>query len=452
MARGRIRADCTPSRHGVDRASNQPEVSAEPIEVDRILERKGWCRRPVLVAAAAVGLVAVVAAGAALVTGASGGRRVRVHAEHLGIGVVERGLFQEWLAVTGTIVPVTTHHLDAGGGGRVEAIYREAGNLVAAGDSILKLANADLELGSLTHEAELFQRENDLRAARAAMEQSARALRREALEVDLAVTRQERLVATREKLLEAGLIARQPVAEAREELACLRRTSALLAAAQEQDSLFRAEQARRIDDALTHLRASAQVIRRSLDDLVIRAPVAGQLTALAVEIGQSLAAGERVGQIDVLAGFKVRASIGEHYVARLTPGQVGSLDLGGRTHALVVEKVYPEVAGGRFEIDLRFAGPEPPGLRRGQTMPLRIELGEAHEALLLACGGFLQDTGGRWVFVLDSSGGSARRREVSLGRRNGTSCEVLAGLAAGERVVISPYEPFAGAEQLIVRR
>ncbi len=420
--------------------------------MDRILEKKGWRRRPALVAGAALGLAAFVAAGIALVTGAAAGRRVRVQAEHLGIGVVERGLFQEWIAVTGTIIPVTTHHLNAASGGRVEAIYREAGSPVAAGDPILKLVNADLQLGSLTHETELLQRESELRAARAALQRSARELRREALEVDLAVARQERLVATREKLLAEGLIARQAVEEAREELTCTRRTSALLAAAHEQDSLFRAEQSRRIDDALTRMRAHAEVVRRSLDDLVIRAPVAGQLTALAVEVGQSLAAGERLGQIDVLAGFKVRASVGEHYVARLASGQSGSLELGGQTHALVVEKVYPEIAGGRFEIDLRFAGPEPVGLRRGQTMPLRIELGEAHEALLLACGGFLQDTGGRWVFVLDPSGRGARRREVSLGRRNGTSCEVLAGLAAGERVVISPYESFAGAERLSVRR
>jgi HlyD family secretion protein len=436
-------------------ASDGTRAAAGRIGVDRILEKRRWIgRRPALAVGGALGLAAAAAATGviAAIAGGADGRSVRVGAEHLGIATVERGLFQEWIAVTGTIVPVTTQYLAAAAGGRVAEIYREAGSLVVAGDPILKLSNADLELSSMVRETELLQRESELYAARVAMEQSGLQLHKELLELDLAAARALRLVTTREKLLEAGLIARQAVEEVREELASIKRRRALLDAAQGRDSLFRAEQERRFEAALERLRANAVAGRRNLDDLVVCAPVAGQLTALTPQIGQALAPGERLGQIDAQAGFKVRAPVGEYYVTRIVPGLAGTLDLDGQTRALVVEKVYPEITGGRFEVELRFAGQEPPGLRCGQTRPLRLELGEAREALLLACGAFLQDTGGRWVFVLDASGRCARRREVSIGRRNGVSCEVLAGLAAGERVVISPYEPFTGADRLILRR
>ena len=419
------------------------------VGVDRILEKK---RRPARRLVAAIGgALGLAVVAVAFLAGGADGRRVRVRAEHLGIATVERGLFQEWIAVTGTVVPVTTHCLDAVAGGRVEEIFREAGSMVSAGDPIMKLANADLRLDTLAREAELLQRANEFRAARAAMEQNGLALCRELLELDLAVARQQRLVTIREKLLESGLIARQTVEEAREELDCLSRRRTLAAVAQSQDSLFRAEQAGRLAEALERMQANVAAVRGSLEDLVLRAPVAGQLTALDAQIGQSLAGGERVGQIDVLDGFRVRAVIGEHYVARIVAGLPGQAELAGTVHDLIVEKVYPEVTGGRFEIDLRFTHAEPLGLRRGQTLSLRLELGEAADALLLACGAFLQDTGGRWVFVVDPAGRSARRRAVTLGRRNGVSCEVLDGLRAGERVVISPYETFAGADRLVLR-
>ncbi len=416
--------------------------------MDRILERRRWSARRVLPAIGALGLAAAAVAFAA--RGADG-RGAQVRAEHLSIATVERGLFQEWVAVTGTVAPITTHSLTAVAGGRVAAIRREPGSLVAAGDPILELANADLRLDAMVREAELMQRANEFRAARAAMEQNGLVLRGELLELELAVGRQEQLRATRERLLEAGLIARQAVEVARDELACLRRRRALAAAAQVQDSLFRAEQGERLAASIAQMQAGCALVRENLQDLVVRAPVAGQLTALNAQVGQSLASGERMGQIDVLDGFKVRASVGEHYLARVAPGQPALLELGSATYRLLVDKVYPQIAGGRFEIDLRFQGAEPPGLCRGQTLPLRLELGEAAEALLLACGAFLQDTGGRWAFVLDPGGHTARRREVSLGRRNGTSCEVLEGLQAGERVVVSPYEHYAGTDRLVLR-
>jgi HlyD family secretion protein len=199
------------------------------------------------------------------------------------------------------------------------------------------------------------------------------------------------------------------------------------------------------------MEANLEIVKRNMENLVIRAPVSGHLTALSAEGGESKKRGERLGQIDVLDGFKVRVPIDEHYITRIDLGQQGAFTFGGSEYRLVIAKIYPEVLDGRFTVDMSFDGREPDGIRRGQTLRVRLELGELGEAVLLANGGFYQATGGRWVYVLDESGAEARRRRIHIGRQNSEYYEVLEGLEPGERVIVSSYNGFGNAERLVLK-
>jgi HlyD family secretion protein len=397
----------------------------------------------------AVGL-AVIALVAWSVHLFRGERTLRVPVERIRISTVARGEFQEYVPITATVVPLTTHYLDASEGGRVEEIYREAGSVVERGDEILRLANTNLLLDIMYREAELFQQSNNLRNTKILMEQNRLQMRRELLEIDHEIAAQRRITVGYEELRKDDLISRQAFEDARDRLAYLAERRKLVLAAQEQDELFRASQVEQLEASLRRMQTNLDVVKQNLDSLVVRAPIAGQLTALDAEVGQAKARGERLGQIDVLDRFGLQAAVDEYYIARIDPDLHGTFTLGERTWGVRVEKVYPQVVQGRFRIDLRFEGNEPEALRRGQTVRMRLELGDPCQAVLLPNGPFHRTTGGRWAFVVDPSGDEAVRRDIDLGRQNARYLEVLGGLEPGEQVVVSPYDFFGDAERLVL--
>jgi HlyD family secretion protein len=273
---------------------------------------------------------------------------------------------------------------------------------------------------------------------------------REILEVDHEITRQERITESYEQLNREALISRQEYEESRDRLAYLSRKRELALAAQREDELFRKSQIEQLDVSLDRMRSNLAVVKENLESLVVRAPIEGRLTALNAEVGQSKARGERLGQIDVLDSYGLSAEIDEYYIARIRAGLRGTFPLADTTYEVRVEKVYPQVISGHFEVDLHFAGDEPAELRRGQSVRMRLELGDPYETVLLPNGPFHRTSGGRWVFVVAESGGVAHRREVTLGRQNARFLEVLAGLEPGDKVITSPYELFGDAERLVL--
>lgn len=376
---------------------------------------------------------------------------LRIESEHATVSVVRRGPFQETIPLAGTIVPLRTIYLDAIEGGRVESISLEAGSMVNEDDEIMRLANTKLLLEVMYREAELFQQRNSLRNTRLAMEQNLNALERELVDLDYRLTRADRNYANAVGLGERGLVSEQEFEIARDERDYLHRKRDLTLKSYEQDSAYRAAQIEELQASLTRMEDNLTLVKANLENLIIRAPVSGHLTSLSAEIGETKAAGERLGQIDVLSGFKVRAAVDEHYIARIGVGQEVTASLAGHSYVLVVSKVYPEVLDGRIEIDTEFRGEEPAGIRRGQTLRLRLQLGEQAEALLLARGSFYQTTGGRWVYVLGETGEFAVKRPVRLGRRNPDFFEVLDGLAVSEKVITSAYNNYAGVERLVLQ-
>ena len=381
----------------------------------------------------------------------SGTSRLNVEAAKLTLSRVAQGPFQEFIPVRGTVLPIRTLYLEALEAGRVKEIFAEEGSLVQKGEALLRLANPDLQLEVMKQEARLDDQTGQLQEARLQMQQRFLQFRQDRVNLDYDVQSKKRRYDRYAILAKERLISRQDYEDVRDDYEHALKRQELTLEHQHQDSLLLVLQLEQQEATGARLRHNVEIIQKRLDDLILRAPLAGQLTSLDAEIGESRSRSQRLGRIDVLDRFKVRTGIDEHYIARIDRGQQGSFELGEVSYGLVIKKVYPEVREGRFEVDLEFAGAGPAGIRRGQTLHIRLELGDLEEAVLLPRGGFYQETGGRWVYVLDESGTRATRREIRLGRQNTEVFEVLEGLAPGEQVITSGYENFGDMDMLVLK-
>jgi len=413
---------------------------------DRRLEKRFWTRSRI--AGAAIGVLVLALIGWMLAS-QGGGKRLAVEQDRLTISVVERAPFQEYIAVTGAVQPIRTIFLDAVLGGQVEERYVQEGAFVEAGQPLVRLANEQLTLQMLGNEASLQEQINGLRNTRLALDQNELSLQQQLAELDYRVRTLGRETERNRDLAARGAIAQREYEDVRDEHSYLQRRLQLTRQSYRQDSLMRSQQLRQMDLQMQRLQNNLTLLQSSRDNLVVRAPISGLLTALDAEIGASRPAGTRIGQIDDLSGWRLRVPIDEHYIARVTAGQRGTATVGGQDVELAITTVYPEVREGRFEVDMEFVE-EPPNVRRGQSVRIRLELDQPEDALLLARGGFFTTTGGHWAFVLDGDG-QAVRRSIRIGRQNPQHFEVLEGLQDGDRVITSGYDTFGDAARLILR-
>ncbi len=416
--------------------------------MDRKIEKRRWT--PKKIAWISLAVIIVAAVGYAIIF-ADHSSKLNVKTERITISEVKRAPFQEFIPVTGTVIPIKTIYLDAIEGGRVEKIFLEAGSFIKKDDEILKLANTNLLLDIMYREAELFQQSNNLRNTRLAMEQNRLALRAQLIDLDYRKKKQKRLFERSEELLKQNLIPPQEFEEVRDDYEYLKKSRELTLQSHKQDSLYREMQISQLEASLLRMEKNLDIVKQNVENLTLKAPISGHLTSLNAEIGESKSRGQRLGQIDVLDGFKVRVNIDEHYIARINMGQKGEFTFANEKYVMTIQKVYPEVINGRFEVDMVFDGTEPESIRRGQTVHIRLELGDLSEAILLARGGFYQKTGGQWVYVLDNSGDFAVKRKIRLGRQNPESFEVLEGLEPGESVITSSYDNYGDIDKLIMK-
>jgi len=405
--------------------------------MDRALERRLVTPARAL-AAAGVLAIAALAAYAYVEYGLN--RTLSVDPARLSFSTAAYGTFREYIPVTGNIVPRTTVFLDAVEGGQVTDVYVEAGAIVEAGETLARLKNTNLQLEVIGREAQLTEQLNNLSSMRLSFEQNRLGHRRELIELDYRIDRLERHIAQREPLVRSGGATRGELDDLEAELRYLRALRAAVLEAQRVDEELQATQMERLQEAIDAMNLNLGIARENLENLVITAPIPGQLTLFEANVGESKAPGQRIGQIDELGAFKVSAFIDEFYLPRVTLGQIATLELAGNAHELEVTKIYPDVRNRQFEVELSFLGDAPALIRRGQTVRMRLDIGEPADSLVVANGAFHDDTGGRWVFVVDPSGERAVRRSVRFGRRNPEGIEVLEGLREGERIVTSSYE------------
>ena len=378
-----------------------------------------------------------------------GQRSYFIEAGRVTVSEVQHGIFSDDIPVRGQITPLTTVYLDAIEGGQVIDVFVEEGAFVEAGDPLVALNNTDLQLEVIGREAQVTEQLNNLRNTSLALEQNRLAHKRDLIEIDYQAARVTRLLDRRRPLLATAAVSRQDIEELEDELAYYRALRGATIEAQAQDERFRSAQVDQLEESIESLRVNLAIARENLANLVVRAPIAGQLTALDAHVGESKARGQRLGQIDQVDRYKVTAWIDEFYITRVVPGQGGTFGLDGRAFDLTVTKAYPEVVNGQFKVDLAFGNPAPARLRRGQTVQVRLALDAPTNSLVVDNGAFLQDTGGTWVFVIDPVSSEAVRRPVRLGRRTTRQIEVLDGLTAGDRIITSTYETFADMDRLV---
>lgn len=437
------------SNHGNrdSESSNSPNLRGQS-GMDRRIERKKW--PPKRIAGLSI-LVFVVFAVIYQFLFGDRSSRLNVDFDKISISTVEEGDFQEYIPVTGTVLPIKTIYLDAIEGGRVETRFVEAGTMVHEGTEILQLENTNLLLDIMYREAQFFEQRNNLRNTRLSMEQNRLTLSRNLVDVDYDIQKNKRDLERSTRLVEENLISQAEFDQVKDEYEYLIRKKELMVETQRQDSIFRQTQIAQLEESLKRMETNLKIVKQKQENLVIRAPITGFLTSLNAEIGELKREGERLGQIDVLDGFKVQASIDEHYIARVELNRYGTFELSGKSYRLKIKKIYPEVMDGRFQVDLEFDDEEPPDIRRGQTLHIRLELGDLSRAILLPRGGFYQKTGGQWVYVLNESGEYATKREIRLGRQNPKNFEVLEGLSPGDRVITSSYDSYGDIDKLILK-
>jgi HlyD family secretion protein len=369
----------------------------------------------------------------------------------LTIAAVKLGPLREFLTVEGTIQPLNTVFMDAMEGGRVEKIFVEVGSVVKEGDPIIQLANTNLLMDIMYREAELFQQSNNLRNTRLSMEQYKLQLNQQLSELDNQLQQQKRLFERYKELDKDSLISKQDFEQARDQYEYLLKRKDLMEKSQKSELALRTGQFEALEESLRRMETNLEAVKQKQENLTIKAPIGGQITSLSAELGQSKTPGQRIGQIDMLSGFKATAAIDELYLSRIEVNTGGEFDFAGHGFKLVVRKIYPEVKDRKFLVELEFRGERPKGIKRGQTLDVRIALGEISKALTLPDGEYLKTTDGKWVYRLDESGKAALKNPVKLGRRNADVVEVAKGLKPGDRVIISSYTAFAGRDKILLK-
>ena len=372
-------------------------------------------------------------------------------ADRVSLGSVTFGPFQDIVPVTGTIEPIRILYLDAIEGGRVEEVFVEEGAMVVEGQPLLRLTNTTLMLDFMNRETQIIEQVNNLRNTRITMELNERDINAQLLDIDYDLGRIKRQFVVDTALFKAEAIASLDYENSKENFHYLQSKKNMLVASNRNDSLYRRQQMVRIDHSIELMERNLEAIRKNLENLTVKAPISGQLTSFDAEIGETKTRGENLGRIDMLDGYRVRSFVDEHYISRVKTGQKGAFTLSGNQLELSITKVLPEVSNGQFEVELEFADTVPTNIHRGQSLQIKLAMSHQTEATLLPRGGFYNSTGGNWVFVVNDDG-EAVKRNVKLGRQNPTHIEVIEGLQAGDRVIVSSYNGFEDVDKVILKQ
>ena len=417
--------------------------------MDKIIEKKTGWRLAFTKKALSWWLGALLAVFVVYLIVRPNNKTLRVDRDTLTISNTVKGEFNDYIRISGRVQPMTTIQLSPQEGGIVETILIEEGSMVKAGDPILVLSNDNLDLSILNSEAELAEKENILRNTQIQMEQQKLDVRQNVLEYGTQVERLKRAYEQQKALYEDKLIAKEDYLKAEEDYRLARQKYELIRERSKQDSLYRGTQIDRMEESLENMLLNMQMIRKRKSNLIVKAPIDGELGLLDVVLGQSIASGTKIGQINSVGVYKVEAQIDEHYIDRVVAGLEATFERQGETYSTSIRKVYPEVRDGKFKADFKFDGEQPDNIRSGQTYYLNLQLGQPEEAVIIPRGTFYQKTGGKWIYVVNKDGNKAVKREIRIGRQNPQYYEVLEGLEPGERVITSGYDTYGDSDVLV---
>ncbi|WP_230407066.1 efflux RND transporter periplasmic adaptor subunit [Pontibacter cellulosilyticus] len=413
--------------------------------MDRVIEKKKFTPKKIaLIAGGALVLVLVIYN----ILFAEHTSKLNVDSERVTIGNVQEGMFQEFIAVDGSVDPLNTFFLDITEGGRVDKIYTDDGRMVQKGDTILKLSNTTLQIDFMTRETQLYDLMNERQNSEITMKQDLIRKENELAEIDYNLALAKRKYDRNKMLIAEKVIPQEEFEASKDEYNYLSKRKTLADRSVKQDAKLMDDRLKQLDESIRRMQANINMARNTLNNLYVVAPITGQLSTLKAEVGESKGPGENIGQIDDMNGFKIKSRIDQHYISKVYPGLDGTFDFNGQTYKVKVAKVFPEVQNNTFQVDLDFVDGAPEGIRRGQTLQLKLNLNDGGKAVLIPRGGFYQSTGGNWVFVVNKSGDYAEKRSIKLGRQNPNYYEVLDGLQPGEKVVLSSYDSYGEIDRL----
>ncbi len=432
-------------KQGMVRISNFQKI----FYMDRVIEKKTWSTKRILTIAGIAGIVLLIAGSIYFTSGKS---RLNVDTERITISEIKKGPFQEFIPVNGIVLPQTTIYLDALEGGRVEEKYAEDGAIMKKDQPILRLSNTDLELSLANQETQVFNVLTQMNISKNNATQNTTGKLNQMADVDNAMAEADRIYKLNKKLYDQKVIGQQEFLQSENNYNYQVRRKKLADDILKQDGSSVKLMSDQDRQSLSRMQNTLALMRKKVGDLIVRAPIDGQLTSLDAEIGQSKNKGERLGQIDAATGFKVRVDVDEHYISRIFIGLTGIATIAGKDYKLGIKKVFTQVTNGRFQVDMEFKDTVPQGIRRGQTLQIRLALSDEMQAIILPKGGFYQQTGGNWIFKVSENGDKAYKVDIQLGLQSPDYYQVLQGLNPGDKVVTSSYENYGNMQELVLKK
>lgn len=415
--------------------------------MDKVIEKKKWSRKKIITASS-IGCIIIL--GIIFLGFHDNRSKLNVEKERITVCEVKRAPFQEFTPISGTVEPFQTVYLDLTEGGRIVHKFIQEGAFVKTGDPIVRLENPNLSLQLMNTQSNFMLAESQMHQTQLTFEQNHLNKENQLLDINVRLSEQKRKYDVSKMLFEKGMAAHYEYESVKELYESLLKSRELMIEVLKKDSLTNLQLVEQIETNVGRSKSYLQLIENQLASLTVKAPIQGLLTSLDAEIGQTVGNGHKLGRIDNTDAFKIRAEIDEHYISRVHEELSGEFEFNGKTYIMSIKTVYPQVSGGKFAVDLVFLGTRPEGIRRGQTVLVKLQLGEASEAVLIPTGGFFASTGGQWIFVVDSSGQYAVRRPITIGKQNPQFYEVLSGLQPGEKVVTSSYDEYETIDKLIL--
>lgn len=416
--------------------------------MDKIIEKKKWSVKRIGGIAVVVAICVVL-----LYQLGFGDRRSKLNVDinKITIATVKNDVFQEFIPQTGTVEPSVTFYLDAIEGGAIKKVHAESGAILKKGDVIIELTNLNRELSVLSQEASLNESINRVRQTRLSLDQNDLTHQRTLAEIDNALAKLRPRYQRDKILFEADAISKQEFEQTESDYIYNKRVRVITYASYKKDSLSMKNQIKQLNESEFRMIQSLKRVGRILENLTIRAPFDGQLTTPRLFEGQAINSGQRLGQMDIVGSYKVRVPIDEHYLPRIKEGLLAKAKFAGKEYTFKITYIYPNISNGQFQVDMEFLDVIPDGIKRGQSLRLSIELGESSQQNIIPTGGFYNDTGGQWIFVVNENGDKAEKRKINIGRKNATHYEVLDGLKIGEKVIISSYNSFGKNEVIVIK-
>lgn len=416
--------------------------------MDKVIEKKRWSSKRI---GLIIGILLLIGLIGGSIYYASGGSKLNVEKERITISEVTKGNFKNYIPVNGVVMPVTTIYLDAMEGGRVEEKFVEDGTMMKKGQPIMRLSNPDLMMNLVAEQNGVYNTLTQVQIAQNSARQTTVSSMNALADVESQLSEADRLYNLDKKLIKEKVIGSQDYKKDEINYNYLQRKKELQKQILSQDSVTKQQQLTQNKRLYDGAQRALGLMKQKVEDLIVKAPVDGQLTSLDAEIGQNINKGARLGQIDVVSSYKVRVDVDEHYINNVFVGLAGSAQIGDKTYQLEIKKVYTQVTNGRFQVDMVFVGKAPDKIRRGQTLQITLTLSDDRPAILLPRGGFYQQTGGNWIYKVSQDGTKAYKVDIQVGGQNPDFYEVLKGLNPGDKVVTSSYDSYGDNQELILK-